>query len=229
MMPSHQLNPVGPLTIIPSLQQAHQPGYKASRLLFAICPNFSMPIVRKITGPRGCRFWASFDLEDSHLLRAIVKEEFQRAEPTDEIHYIPNRANDRPPNTLKMEISLPCLRDCLVFLYRGAIFIQGQGAITETGYAYAVQDEKWLGLDKNAIIFIMEQGAMKGICKRKTDEELRASRAQQEAHSARVAAELNDYRARRAAAEAKRNKPWAKLLRKLRREPEPETVQCATQ
>jgi hypothetical protein len=136
-----------------------------------------------------------------------------------------------PPNTLYMEVKLPCLRNCLVFLYRGAIFIQG--AITESGHAYAVENEKWLGLSKDTTVFVMEEGAMKGICKRKTDEEQGANRARararEEAWRARMTLELSAHQARREAMEAKRSKPWNKLLRKLRQEPEPETVQCATQ
>jgi hypothetical protein len=116
-----------------------------------------------------------------------------------------------------------------VFLYRGAIFIQG--AITETGHAYAVENEEWLGLSKDTTVFIMEEGAIKGICKRKTDEEQRANRAREEAWKTRETLGRSAYQAQREAMETKRNKPWNKLLRKLRREPEPETetVQCATQ
>jgi len=187
-----------------------------------------MPVTKKITGPRGSGFWASLELEDGQLLQAIVKEEFQRSEPADEIHYIPSRADDMPPKTLYMQVSLPCLRNCLVFLYRGAIFIQG--ATTETGHAYAVENEEWLSLSKDTTILVMEQGAMKGICNQKTDEEdQRANRARDEAWKARVTLKLSEYHAQREAMKAKRNKPWNKLLRKLRREPEPETVQCATQ
>lgn len=209
-----------------------------------------MPVTRKITGRRGSEFWASVDLEDGQLLQAIVKEEvrqcfirmartrrsassddlsaqFQRLEPVDEIHYIPSRTDDMPPKTLYMQVSLPCLRDCLVFLYRGAVFIQG--AITETGYAYAVENEEWLGLSKDTTVIVMEEGAMKGICNRKTNEEQRPNRAREEAWKARVPLERSAYQARREAMQAKRKQSWGKLLRKLRREREPETVQCATQ
>jgi len=135
-----------------------------------------------------------------------------------------------PPETLYMQVSLPCLRDCLVFLYRGAILIQ-EGAITETGHAYAVENEEWLGLSNGTTVFVMEEGAMKGICKRKTEEEQRTNRAREETWMARVTLEQSAYHARREAMEVKRNKPWDKLLRKFRREPEPEPerVQCATQ
>lgn len=156
-----------------------------------------------------------------------MSAQFQRSEPADEIHYIPSR--DIPPNALDMKVSLPCLRDCLVFLYRGAIFIQGQGAVSEPGHVYAVKNEEWLGLGENTTIFVMEQGVMKGICNRKTEEEQRVNRAREEAWEAKVTLELSEDWNRREAVEAKRNKPWNKLLRKLRREPEPEAVQCATQ
>jgi hypothetical protein len=156
-----------------------------------------------------------------------LSAQFQRSEPADEIHYIPSRADDH--KTLSMQVNLPCLRDCLVFLYRGAIFIPRHGAITEIGHAYAIENEKWLGLGKDTTIFVMEQGAMKGICNRKTDEEQRANRAREEAWEARVMLELSEYQAQREAMKAKGKKPWNKLLHKLRREPEPETVQCATQ
>lgn len=71
-----------------------------------------------------------------------------------------------------MVVKLPCLRDCLVFLcHCGTILIRGQGEITETGYAYVVKNEECLGLGENTAILVMEQGAMKGVCNRKTDEE----------------------------------------------------------
>jgi hypothetical protein len=213
------------------------------------CPISSMPVTRKITGPRGSEFWASLDLEDSQLLQTIVKKEvrqgvvfaqstrsvnsdvlsaqFKRLEPADEIHYV--SSYDIPPDALNMNVSLPCFRDCLVFLYRGAISTQGEVLLNETGHAYAVKNEEWLGLDKNTTIFVMEQGAMKGICNRKTDEEQRANQTRKEAWEARLTLAQSEDRARREALEAKRNTPWNKLLRKLRREPEPEAVQCATQ
>ncbi len=74
---------------------------------------------------------------------------------------------------------------------------------TETGYAYAVKNEEWLDLGKNTRVFVMEQGAIEGICK-------------------------SENRARSEAVEAKEKKPWNKLWDKLRREPESETVQCPT-
>jgi len=202
-----------------------------------------MPVTQKITGPRGSEFWASLDFDNGQLLQAIVKEEvcrgsvlaqaqrttfddlaqFRRSEPANDIHYVHTHADDMPPNVLNMEVSLPCLRDCLVFLYRGAIVIQGQEAITETGHAYAVKNEEWLGLSKNTTIFVMEQGTMKGICKRQTEEERRLNRVRE------LELLVREHQARREVMEAKSNKPWNKLLHTLRREPEPEAVQCATQ
>ena len=70
---------------------------------------------------------------------------------------------------------------------------------------------------------------MKGICNQITDGEERSNRAWEEAWKARVMLKPNEHHTQREAMEAKRNKPWNKVLRKLRREPEPETVQCATQ
>jgi len=132
-----------------------------------------------------------------------------------------------PPNTLYMRVSLPCLRNCLVFLYRGAIFIEG--TITETGHAYAVENEEWLVLDKDTMVFVMEEGDMKGICKRKMIEERKAKRAREEALKVKVTMEQNAYQARREAVDTRINKSWKKMLRKIRREPEPETAQCAQQ
>jgi vacuolar-type H+-ATPase subunit H len=105
-----------------------------------------------------------------------------------------------------------------VFLYCSAIFVEG--TVTETGPAYAIENEEWLGLSKGTTVFVMEEGAMKGICKRKMDEEQRANRARGEARKVRVTLEQSAYQAQQEAVEAKRNKPWKKLLRKLRREPE---------
>ena len=92
-----------------------------------------------------------------------------------------------------------------MFLYCGTVSILGQGMTTETGYLYAVKNEEWLGLGKNTRVFVMEQGAMEGICK-------------------------SENRARWEAVEAKKKKPpWNNLLGKLGREPESETAQCPTQ
>lgn len=249
-MPSTYLMPVEPNLANDDFWDTASSSSKPQGIAAAVCrPISSMPATRQITGRRGSEFWAFVDLENVPLLQAILKEEvsqgfifartrrsatsddlsaqFQRPEPADEIHYIPSRPDDMPPQTLYRQVSLPCLRDCLVFLYRGAIFIQEE--ITETGHAYAVENEEWLTLSKDTTIFVMEEGAMKGICKRKRDEKKIANRAREEAWRERVALQLSESRARREALEAKRNKPWNKLLRKLRRESEPEKVQCATQ
>ena len=127
-----------------------------------------------------------------------------------------------------MHVSLPCLRDCLVFLCRGAISIKGQEAITEAGYAYAVKNEEWLALGENTTIVVMEQGRMRGACNRAEDRERRAARAREKRASQES---VGEQVSRAVMEEARRNKPWYKLLRKLRREPEPEpeVVQCPTQ
>lgn len=72
------------------------------------------------------------------------------------------------------------MKDCLVFLARGVIFVEGQGAFVEPGYAYAMRDEEWLGFGGDAVVVIMEEGDMKGICALKTRELQEKWEAQQD-------------------------------------------------
>lgn len=84
-----------------------------------------------------------------------------------------------------MKVGFHCFRDCLVFLLRGVIFLEGSGALVEPGYAYAIQDEEMLGLGGNTTIFVMEEGAMKGICAQKTRERQEEMRRNHEAYEKR--------------------------------------------
>lgn len=80
-----------------------------------------------------------------------------------------------------MKVGLHCFRHCLIFLLRGVIFIDKQGALIEPGYAYVVRDEEWIGLGGNTTILVMEEGEMKGICAQKLKEEQEEYRAEKEA------------------------------------------------
>ena len=98
----------------------------------------------------------------------------------------------------------------MVFLLRGVIFLEGSGALIEPGYAYAIKDENMLGLGGNTTIFVMEEGAMKGICAQKTKES------------------QEEIRRNREAEERRQRRPWNRLRNKLRpKKKQPE--QCATQ
>lgn len=100
----------------------------------------------------------------------------------------------------------------MIFLLCGVIFIDGQGALIEPGYAYVVRDEEWVGLGGNTAIFVMEEGEMKGICAQKLKEE------------------QEKYWAEEEAAKKKKERPWNRMMTKFRRgEPEVQQVQCATQ
>jgi len=90
------------------------------------------------------------------------------------------------------------MKDCLVFLLRGAIFIDGQGAFADEGHAYMVKDEKMVGLGGATDIWVMEEGEMKGICAEVTREK------------------AEEFRRRQEADERKRNSIGYKVLRRLR-------------
>lgn len=142
----------------------------------------------------------------------LTSTQFQRSEPADDIHYAHGGPDHLPPNELSCKISFHCFRDCLVFLLHGVIFIDGQGAIIEPGYAYVVKDEESIGLGGNTTILVMEEGEMKGICAQRTKEW------------------QEKYWAEKEAAKRKQNELWHRVMTKLRRrEPEVEQVQCATQ
>ncbi len=123
-----------------------------------------------------------------------------------------------PPHVLNVKFGVHCLRDCLVFLLRGVIFIDGQGAIVEPGYAYAVRDEEMIGLGGNTTVFIMEEGEMKGICAQKTKESQEKYWAEEK------------YWAAKEAGKRRQDRLWNRVLAKFRREPqEQHEVQCPTQ
>lgn len=60
------------------------------------------------------------------------------------------------------------MKDCLVFLLRGVIFIGGQGPSGDEGCAYMVKGETMIGMGPSTSIFVMEEGEMKGICAEET-------------------------------------------------------------
>jgi len=99
-----------------------------------------------------------------------------------------------------VRLNLPCFSDCLVFLLRGTIFIEGQGELSEPGYAYAIQDEEWIGLGGSTVILVMEEGEMKGICAKRTKEKQDKQRTGQGAAGKSPA------------------KSWNKILAKFRRD-----------
>ena len=104
------------------------------------------------------------------------------------------------------------MKDCLVFLVRGVVFVEGQGALVDPGYAYAVRDEELLRLGGNAIALIMGEGQMKGICAQKTGE------FQQK------------YRAEKEAEERRQRQPWNRAVAMFRRRNRgAQNEQCATQ
>ncbi|KAM7215267.1 hypothetical protein V8F06_009318 [Rhypophila decipiens] len=152
-----------------------------------------------------------------------------------------------------MIISLPCLQNCLVFLYRGVIHLQGDmgsSPITSTGHGHAIKNEEFLGLDRDTDIFILEQGPMRGACAGRQEEialeELgkemteRRQRREEEEEKRRQSMERKFWGEESEDEEGttrenkKKNgkgkeKTWDKLVRKIRREPEPEPegIQCA--
>jgi hypothetical protein len=67
------------------------------------------------------------------------------------------------------QVSLSCLRDCQIFLFRGGFHVEGQGGVFRTCCSYLVKDEEWIGLcGSNTVIVIMEEGEQKGICRQRT-------------------------------------------------------------
>ncbi|KAM7206095.1 hypothetical protein V8F20_002877 [Naviculisporaceae sp. PSN 640] len=222
-----------------------------------------MTVTHKLRGPRGREFWGTLNLNDPDMLRAMINTEFSGSGPPNEIHYI-NSSSEFPGNTdpdavSNMIVSLPCLSDCFVFLYRGAIFLPGgPPAITKTGLAYVVKDEQWIGLGRDTEIFIMEQGETKGVCSGRKEEEEQKQREQERQRLEARRRELELVRLRsiaRREAEMRRadspepividwgeiqrerrkrefkenEKLWDKVKRKVRREPTPDPDERAYQ
>jgi hypothetical protein len=67
-------------------------------------------------------------------------------------------------------MSMPCLRDCQVFLLRGTLFVEGQGYVTEAGCSYYVKDEVRIGVYGDTTLVIMEEGEQRGACLKYTQE-----------------------------------------------------------
>jgi hypothetical protein len=114
------------------------------------------------------------------------------------------------------------MENCLVFLARGVMFLNVPGdnrrlGFNKTGYAYAMRNEEWLGLGQGAVIVVMEEGDMQGICLR---EQMRLE--QQAERQVDQAAEV----------EVRRRRPWNRTIAKLRRRnrsPSPVRVECKQQ
>ncbi|KAK0639850.1 hypothetical protein B0T16DRAFT_497832 [Cercophora newfieldiana] len=167
-----------------------------------------MPVTRKIVGPRGTAFWSSVDPDDIRALREAVKEEFRRSEGVQDIHFNHSGPDHIPPTIRNIRVSFDCFRHCLVFLLRGALFIEGQGMVIEPGYAYEIKDEEWIGLGGNTTILVMEEGEMKGVCSRNL-------KVKQE----KILAEQEEAR-------RKENQVWNRVLTKSGLRKQPERSQC---
>ncbi|KAM7192618.1 hypothetical protein V8F33_008229 [Rhypophila sp. PSN 637] len=158
-----------------------------------------MPVLQTIVGPRGSEYWTSFDPNDIQAVCEALKEEFRRSEPAHQIHYNASGPDHIPPYVRNIGIGFHCMKHCLVFLLRGVIFIDGQGAFVDEGCAYLLKDEKMIHLGGGTTIFVMEEGEMKGICAEETQKK------------------IAEMEWRREAYERKRNSIGYKVLRKFRR------------
>ncbi|KAH8600235.1 hypothetical protein B0O99DRAFT_682678 [Bisporella sp. PMI_857] len=123
-----------------------------------------MPALQRIIPSQG-KFWDTLDPDNVQQVLEAVKEEFQRPEPADELHYLSSMSTGSPTGDHK-----PCYRDCLIFILRGEFIIKGQGRFTEAGCAYRVKDEAWIWLCGTTTIVVMEEGEEKGRCLRDTQE-----------------------------------------------------------
>ncbi|KAK7968621.1 hypothetical protein PG988_007694 [Apiospora saccharicola] len=176
-----------------------------------------MPVTRKIEGPSGREFWSALSSrahcsDELRVVAEALKEEFRRPEPLHQIHFAHSGPDRLPQNILNTRVGFHCFQDCLVFLLRGVIFLDESGsALVEPGYAYAIKDETMLGLGGNTTIFVMEEGAMKGICAQKTRE------AQEE------------FRRNQEAEERRQRRPWNRVRNKLRPKKKQQPEQCAFQ
>lgn len=98
-------------------------------------------------------------------------EEYGRSD-SDEVHYSGGSNGAHAPIFFcGVWVSMPCLRDCQIFLLRGAILLRGQGLLIETGCSYVVKDEESIGIcGSNTTIVIMEEGEQRGACRKHTQE-----------------------------------------------------------
>ena len=131
----------------------------------------AMPVIQRIIPTRRREFWDSLDPNDNRQVLEAVKEEFDRPEPACELHYYCSSGPSQLPLAVyTVKVSLPCLRDCQIFLLRGAFHIEGRGRVIETGCSYLVKDEVWIGLCRGTTLVIMEEGEQRGVCLKKTKE-----------------------------------------------------------
>ena len=148
-----------------------------------------MPAYRKIVPTQGKEFWESLDPENlkqvvEAVMAEVIKwensypilenaddEEYNRSN-SDEVHHTSgSNGADAPLSSCDVRVSLPCFRDCQIFLLRGAILLEGQGMFSETGCSYLVKDEGRIGLcGSNTTIVVMEEGEQRGVCLKRTQE-----------------------------------------------------------
>ena len=121
----------------------------------------------------------------------VMSTQFQRTEPAHDIQHSHRGPDHLPPNILNIRIGFHCFHDCLVFLLCGVIFVDGQGALVEPGYAYRIKDEECLGLGGNTTVLIMEEGDAKGLCVKQTKEWQEKYNAETEAAARRAARPWN--------------------------------------
>lgn len=89
----------------------------------------------------------------------------------DQVHYTVGRLSGFPLTACGVRVSLPCFRDCQIFLLRGALLIEGQGRLVETCCSYLVKDEVWIELcGSETVIIIMEERQQRGACCKHTQE-----------------------------------------------------------
>ena len=129
-----------------------------------------MPVIQRINPIMGREFWDSLDPNNNKQVLEAVKEAFNRPEPAYELHYCSSGPNQLPLTVCGVKVSLPCLRDCQVFLLRGAFLIEGQGRVIETGCSYLVKDEVCIGLYGSTTLIVMEEGEQRGACLKNTKE-----------------------------------------------------------
>lgn len=127
-----------------------------------------MPAIQKVIPRRGREFWHSLDPDDLKQVVEAVMSEYDRSDP-DQVHYSAGESPNLPLTVCGPRISLPCFRDCQIFLLYGAVLIEGQGRLVDTCCSYIVKDEEWIGLcGSKTVIVVMEEGEQRGACRKKT-------------------------------------------------------------
>ena len=144
-----------------------------------------MPAVRMIIPRRGREFWNSLDpnnmkqISEAVTIEVKSKRTYIRRAKTykclkqydrpvlGQVHYSSGRSRSLLITASWVWVSLPCLRNCQIFLIRGAFLIKGQGRVIGTGCSYPVKDEDGIGLcGSETVIVIMEEGEQQGAFQR---------------------------------------------------------------